>query len=97
MDTARYTSLLSTLALARLRVLSGRDVCLILCRQGFTEVRRRGSHIVMQRIVGESTITGTAGVFCRVGARRLAPEESGLLTHGPHADAALRALRNYAA
>ena len=45
----------------------------------------------------DSAITGSAGAFCRVGARRLAPEESGLLTHGPHADAALRALRNYAA
>jgi uncharacterized protein (TIGR03084 family) len=45
----------------------------------------------------DSTISGPAGVFCRVGARRLTPEESGLLTTGPHADAALRLLRNYAA
>ena len=33
---------------ARLRVLSGRDVCDILTRHGFREVRRRGSHVVMQ-------------------------------------------------
>jgi len=45
----------------------------------------------------ESTVTGPAGAFCRVGARRLAPEESGLLAAGPHGPAALRVLRNYAA
>ena len=44
-----------------------------------------------------STITGPAGEFCRVGARRLAPEESGLTTTGPHGVTALRVLRNYAA
>ena len=30
-----------------------------------------------------STITGSAGDFCRVGARRLAPEQSGLVAGGP--------------
>lgn len=45
----------------------------------------------------ESTISGPAGAFCRVGARRLSPEESGLVTSGPYAAAALRVLRNYAA
>jgi uncharacterized protein (TIGR03084 family) len=44
-----------------------------------------------------STISGPVGAFCRVGARRLTAEESGLRTTGPHADAALRVLRNYAA
>ena len=44
-----------------------------------------------------SAIRGDAGAFCRVGARRLAPEESGLELSGPHAAEALRALRNYAA
>jgi uncharacterized protein (TIGR03084 family) len=43
------------------------------------------------------TITGAAGAFCRVGARRLTPAESGLRTNGAGADAALRVLRNYAA
>jgi uncharacterized protein (TIGR03084 family) len=43
-----------------------------------------------------SSIAGDAGAFCRVGARRLAPEESGLSTDGPHAALALHALRNYA-
>ena len=43
-----------------------------------------------------STITGSAGAFCRVGAQRLAPERSGLVASGPHGAAALRVLRNYA-
>jgi len=45
----------------------------------------------------ESTITGPAGEFCRVGARRLSPDDSNLVAEGPHAAAALRVLRNYAA
>ena len=44
----------------------------------------------------DSTISGSAGAFCRVGARRLAPDESGLVTTGPHGRAALEVLRNYA-
>jgi uncharacterized protein (TIGR03084 family) len=44
-----------------------------------------------------SAITGPAGAFCRVGARRLAPDDSGLATSGPHGATALRVLRNYAA
>jgi predicted RNA binding protein YcfA (HicA-like mRNA interferase family) len=32
--------------LAKLRVLSGQEVCEILAKHGFVEVRRRGSHIV---------------------------------------------------
>ncbi|MBW2565734.1 MAG: type II toxin-antitoxin system HicA family toxin [Deltaproteobacteria bacterium] len=43
--------------MARLRVLSGKDVCNILSRYGFAEVRRRGSHIVMQRKLDQGTIT----------------------------------------
>jgi predicted RNA binding protein YcfA (HicA-like mRNA interferase family) len=35
--------------LPRVRVLSGSQVCAILAAHGFVEVRRRGSHIVMQR------------------------------------------------
>lgn len=40
-----------------LRVLSGREVCAILAANGFAEVRRRGSHIVMQKRSGSRTIT----------------------------------------
>ncbi|WP_243711363.1 maleylpyruvate isomerase family mycothiol-dependent enzyme [Actinomadura sp. KC216] len=42
-------------------------------------------------------ITGPAADFCRVGARRLAPEETALAAEGPHAADALRVVRNYAA
>lgn len=41
----------------RLRVLSGRDACGILARHGFEPVRRRGSHVVMQKQIEGSTIT----------------------------------------
>ena len=41
----------------RLRVLSGAQVCRILARQGFVEVRRRGSHVVMQKRLPDTTIT----------------------------------------
>ena len=44
-----------------------------------------------------STIRGDGGAFCRVGAQRLSPADSGLTTTGPHGAVALRHLRNYAA
>jgi predicted RNA binding protein YcfA (HicA-like mRNA interferase family) len=43
--------------LGKLRVLSGRQVCAILNREGFSEVRRKGSHILMQKRADNSTIT----------------------------------------
>lgn len=45
----------------------------------------------------DSVVRGPAGDFCRVGARRLAPEASELVATGPHAAQALQVLRNYAA
>jgi uncharacterized protein (TIGR03084 family) len=45
----------------------------------------------------DSAITGTAGAFCRVAARRLAPDQSGLRTTGPQGATAVRILRTYAA
>ena len=41
----------------RLRTLSARETCRILAQNGFTEVRSRGSHIIMQRRTVDSTIT----------------------------------------
>jgi predicted RNA binding protein YcfA (HicA-like mRNA interferase family) len=43
--------------MGRLRVLSGREVCRILQQHGFIEVRRRGSHIVMQRRTDAGSVT----------------------------------------
>ena len=43
--------------LGKLRVLSGQEICEILSNHGFEIVRQRGSHIVMQKKSGASTIT----------------------------------------
>jgi len=43
--------------LPKLRILSGKDVCYILAQHGFQEIRRRGSHIVMQKKLPQTTIT----------------------------------------
>ena len=43
--------------MGKLRVLSGRDVCKILEAEGFSQVRQRGSHIVMQKRSGDTTTT----------------------------------------
>ena len=43
--------------MGRLRVLSGREVCSILAANGFAEVRRRGSHIVTQKRLPDTTVT----------------------------------------
>ena len=40
-----------------LRVMSGQEVCRILSRYGFIEIRRRGSHIIMQRPEATGTTT----------------------------------------
>ena len=43
--------------MGNLCVLSGKGVCDILARHGFAEVRRRGSHIIMQKKTSEGTLT----------------------------------------
>ena len=43
--------------MGKLAVLSGRDICRILETHDFSEVRIRGSHIVMQRKFSNTTIT----------------------------------------
>jgi len=43
--------------LGNFRILSGKEVCAILSRYGFREVRRRGSHVIMQKKESEGTIT----------------------------------------
>jgi predicted RNA binding protein YcfA (HicA-like mRNA interferase family) len=43
--------------LGKLRVLSGREVCAILTVEGFSVVRQRGSHVVMQKRSGNTTTT----------------------------------------
>ena len=41
----------------RLKVFSGKEICRILARHGFKEVRRKGSHVVMQKQLTDTTIT----------------------------------------
>ena len=43
--------------MGRLRVLSGAEVCRILAGHGFVEVRRRGSHAIMQKADPDATVT----------------------------------------
>jgi len=43
--------------LGKLRVLSGKQACIILSQHGFVEVRQKGSHIVMQKDLSNITIT----------------------------------------
>jgi predicted RNA binding protein YcfA (HicA-like mRNA interferase family) len=43
--------------LGKLRILSGRQVCDILEKHGFIQVRQRGSHVVMQKRLPDTTIT----------------------------------------
>jgi len=43
--------------LGKLRILPGKQVCAILARHGFQEIRQRGSHIVMQKQLLDTTIT----------------------------------------
>ena len=41
----------------KLKVLSGKKICDILASEGFVEIRRRGSHIIMQKKLDGDTIT----------------------------------------
>jgi len=45
------------LRLVRLKVLSGKEVCNILSDHGFMEIRRKGSHVIMQKKIPGSTVT----------------------------------------
>ena len=40
-----------------MRTLSGKDICLILSKHGFINVRQKGSHVIMQKIKDDTTIT----------------------------------------
>ena len=66
--------------LGKLQVLSGNEVCRILEQHGFVEVRRRGSHIVMQKKTEESTITVPVPNHkeLRIGTLRSIIRQSGL-------------------
>ncbi|RIK82329.1 MAG: hypothetical protein DCC68_06900 [Planctomycetota bacterium] len=66
--------------MGKLRVLSGPEVCAILERHGFREVRRRGSHVVMQRATdaGTTTVPVPDHRELRVGTLRSIVRQSGV-------------------
>ncbi|MCL0047120.1 type II toxin-antitoxin system HicA family toxin [Thermodesulfovibrionales bacterium] len=66
--------------MGRLRVISGKEICSILASHGFIEVRRRGSHIVMQKRLAQGTITVLALDHdeIRIGTLRSIIRQSGL-------------------
>ncbi len=43
--------------MGKLRILSGQEICEMFSSHGFEIVRQRGSHIIMQKKSGVSTIT----------------------------------------
>ncbi|MDY0223385.1 MAG: type II toxin-antitoxin system HicA family toxin [Desulfobacterium sp.] len=43
--------------MVRLKILSGKEVCSILSEHGFVEIRQKGSHVLMQKKIPDSTIT----------------------------------------
>jgi predicted RNA binding protein YcfA (HicA-like mRNA interferase family) len=43
--------------LGKLKILSGKEVCRILELNGFQQVRQKGSHIIMQKMIKDTTIT----------------------------------------
>lgn len=66
--------------MGRLRVLSAREVCQILEGQGFTKIRQRGSHIIMQKQTEDSTITVPVPNYSeiRIGTLQSIIRQSGL-------------------
>ena len=65
----------------KLGVFSGKDVCAILSRFGFIEVRRRGSHVVMQKSltpVGTITVPVPDHAELRIGTLQAIIRQSGI-------------------
>lgn len=43
--------------MGRLKTFSGKQVCAPLAQHGFAQVRQRGSHVIMQKRLAETTVT----------------------------------------
>jgi len=67
--------------LGRLRVLSVKQVCAILERHGFAEVRQRGSHVVMQKRLSKTTVTVPVPIHAelRLGTLQSVIRQSGVI------------------
>lgn len=66
--------------MGKLRVFSGKELCRLLSQHGFLEVRQRGSHVVMQKRLPETTITLPVPlhVEIRIGTLQSIIRQSGL-------------------
>ncbi len=66
--------------MGKLKQLSGTEVCAILTQQGFSQVRQRGSHIVMQCQTesGTTTVVVPDHKQVRMGTLRSIIRQSGL-------------------
>ena len=66
--------------MGRLRVFSGRELCLFLTQHGFQQVRQRGSHVVMQKRTDISTVTVPVPMHdeIRIGTLQSIIRQSGL-------------------
>lgn len=66
--------------MGRLRVFSGKELCRLLSQHGFQQVRQRGSHAVMQKRIGNSTVTVPVPMHdeIRIGTLQSIIRQSGL-------------------
>lgn len=66
--------------MGRLRVFSGKELCRLLSQHGFQQVRQRGSHAVMQKRTGNSTVTVPVPMHdeIRIGTLQSIIRQSGL-------------------
>ena len=52
--------------MSQLKILSGKEVCRILEKNGFVQVRQRGSHVVMQKKAEGTTITAIVPIHSEI-------------------------------
>jgi predicted RNA binding protein YcfA (HicA-like mRNA interferase family) len=66
--------------LGKLRVFSGPALCRLLEQHGFQQVRQRGSHVVMQKRIAQSTLTVPVPLHTelRIGTLQSIIRQSGL-------------------
>ncbi len=66
--------------MGKLRVLSAAEVCQILAQHDFVQVRQRGSHIIMQKRLPDTTVTVPVPNYpeLRIGTLQSIIRQSGL-------------------
>lgn len=66
-----------------MKPLSGNQVCLILSKHGFINIRQRGSHVIMQKKLFDTTITVPIPMHkeLKEGTLRSIIRQSGLAKH----------------